>query len=133
MTTTADKTLAGVVNDANPNNIADALAKVKLGTLLTPQTREIVQASSVDVILDPPALGPASVTARVTAGTALAGVYRVTDAAGTAVDSATLGVATLSADGATLTFDAAVTELVVDYIPRSAVDMTSDFNVTGLG
>jgi hypothetical protein len=133
MTTTADKTLAGVVNDANPNNIADALAKVKLGTLLTPQTRAIVQASSVDVILDPPALGPASVTARVTAGTALAGVYRVTDTDGTEVDSATLGVATLSADGGTLTFAAAVTELVVDYIPRSAVDMTSDFNVTGLG
>lgn len=133
MTTTADKTLADVVDDANPNNLADALRLVKMGQMMTPQKRAISQASDTDVILDPPALGPASVTARVTGGAALAGVYRATDEGGTPVDSATLGVATLSADGTTLTFAAALTDVVVDYIPRSDSDINGDFNETGLG
>lgn len=133
MTTTVNKTLAGILDEADPNKIADALRKVKLGILLTPQNRTITQSTSVDVVLDPPALGPASITARVTTGTALAGVYRVTDSGGTEVDSATLGVATLSDDGATLTFAAAVTGVVVDYIPRSESDITADFQQTGNG
>lgn len=133
MTTTENKTLAGILDEADPNSIADALRKVKLGQLLTPQTRAISQTSNVAVTLDPPAQGPASLTVRVTAGTALAGVYRATDSGGTAVDSATLGVATLSDDGATLTFAAAVTDVVVDYVPRSDSDILGDFQQTGNG
>lgn len=131
MTTTANKTLAGVLDEADPNKGWDALRKVKLGTLLNPVKQTISQASAVTVALVPPALSMTSV--RVTGGTALAGVYQVTDSGGTEVDSATLGVATLSDDGATLTFAAAVTDLVVQYIPRPAADMTADFPQSGNG
>jgi hypothetical protein len=131
MTVTANQTLAGALDEANPNKIADALQKVKLGSLLTPTTETISQASSVNVALGSPALLVSGV--RVTGGTALAGVYKVTDSGGTEVDSATLGVATISDDGTTLTFAAAVTDCVVQYIPRSNVDVTSDFPTTGIG
>lgn len=131
MTVTANQTLAGALDEANPNKIADALQKVKLGSLLTPTTETISQASATTVALASPALLVSSI--RVTGGTALAGVYKVTDSGGTPVDSATLGVATISDDGATLTFAAAVTDCVVQYIPRSNTDVTSDFPTTGVG
>ena len=120
-------TIADALDQANPNLLADALMKVALGTLLTPKVAAITQTSATTVKLNPPALCPAVVSARVTAGTALAGVYRCTDAGGTAVDSATLGVCKLSADGTTLTFAAALTGVTVSYIPRSATDLTANF------
>lgn len=126
-TTTEAFTLAKALDQANPNLLATALQKVALGTLLTPTVKAITQTSATTVTLNPPALCPAVVSARVTAGTALAGVYRCTDAAGTAVDSATLGVCKLSADGTTLTFAAALTGVTVSYVPRSATDVTSLF------
>ena len=131
MTTTSNQTLAGALDEANPNKVADALQKVKLGTMLTPNKQTISQASAVTVPLDPPALSIH--TLRVTGGTAIAGIYQVADTDATEVDSATLGVATLSDDGATLTFAAAVTDLVVIYIPRSDSDLTADFPPTGVG
>lgn len=78
--------------------------------------RTVSQASSVDIELSPPALDASQIAVRVVGGTALAGVYQVTDAGGTPVDSATLGMATLSADGATLTFAAAVTDAELSYL-----------------
>ena len=120
-------TLADALTAANPASIADALRKVDLGQLLAPTVQTISQASATAVTLDPPALCPAVVSARVTAGTALAGVYRCTDAEGTAVDSATLGVCKLSADGTTLTFAAAVTGVVVSYVPRSKAPLSESF------
>ncbi len=131
MTTTVNKTLAGILDEADPNKISDALRKVKLGQLLTPVKQTISQGAAVTVPLDPPALSVHMV--RVTAGTALSGVYQVADTDATEVDSATLGLATLSDDGATLTFAAAVTDLIVQYIPRSDADMTGDFQQTGNG
>lgn len=131
MTTTVNKTLAGILDEADPNKISDALRKVKLGQLLSPVKQTISQADVVTVPLSPPALVIHSV--RVTGGTALAGVYQVTDTDGTEVNSATLGVCTLSDDGALLTFAAALTDLVVIYIPRSDADMTADFQQTGNG
>jgi hypothetical protein len=128
MTTTADKTLTDVVNDANPNNVNDAFRRMQLGDILTPQKRAISQAAAAVVVLDPPAQGMATTYANVTAGAAAAGVRTIAD--DTEAPSATL--ATLSDDGTTLTFEANVTDVVVDYIPRSAVDMSSDFAVTGL-
>ena len=80
----------------------------------------IVQASAVVVTLNPPAADV--ITARVTAGTALAGPRVITDSGGTptapAGANALPGVATLSDDGTTLTFDAAVTNVTVEYVPR---------------
>ena len=128
MTTTADKTLADVLDDANLNNVDRAMAQNKLGTMLTPQKRAVSQVSAATMTLDPPAMGPATITARVTAGAAAAGPRAFTDEGGT--PSATL--ATLSADGTTITFEAAVTDAVVDYLPRSEADITADFATTGL-
>jgi len=127
---TVQNTLQSELNKGDANTVADVARKMKLGDMLAPKLVTITQASAAAVTLDPPALIVQS--ARVTAGTALAGVYRVTDSGGTPVDSATLGVATLSDDGATLTFGAALTGVVVRYIPRSAVDMTSGFPASGL-
>jgi hypothetical protein len=131
MTVTANQTLAGALDQADPNKVADALRQVKLGTLLTPTKQTISQTSAVTVALTPPAL--VIHTVRVTGGTALAGIYQVADTDATEVDSATLGVCTLSDDGATLTFAAAVTDLVVIYVPRSDADLTADFPTTGVG
>ena len=117
-------TLADALTAANPSNIADALRKVDLGALLAPTVATITQASATTVLLDPPALCPAVVSARVTAGTAAQNVYICTDAGGTAVDGA---ICKLSDDGATLTFAAAVTGAVVSYVPRSKAPLSETF------
>jgi hypothetical protein len=111
----ASETLKSALNRANPNTLADVLAKIDLGTMLEPKTVTVAQSSASTIPLDPPAL--AVFAARVTGGAAAAGARMVSDAGATA--SAT--VATLSADGATLTFEAGVTGAVVSYMPRPAV------------
>lgn len=131
MTTTANKTIAGALDQADPNMLADLLRLVKLGTLLTPVKQTISQSSAVTVTLDPPALSVT--TLRVTGGTVTSGIYQVADEAATEVDSATLGVASLNDEGDTLTFAAAITDLIVQYIPRSYTDVTGDFPGTGVG
>lgn len=115
----AIETLKSALNRANPNTLADVLAKIDLGTMLEPKTVTVTQTAAVTVPLNPPALGVFS--ARVTSGAAAAGVRMVSDAG----DSATATVCTLSADGATLTFEANVTGVVVSYMPRPAVDMAT--------
>jgi len=120
-------TLANILTKADPNLIADALRKVNLGVMLAPTVKTITQSSAVTMTLSPPALCPAVVSVRVTGGAAAAGVYKVTDAGGTAVDSATLGVAKLSADGTTLTFAVALTDAVVSYVPRSESPLSETF------
>jgi len=108
------ETLKSALNRANPNTLADVLAKIDLGTMLEPKTVTVSQAAAATITLDPPAL--AVFGARVSGGAAAAGPRLVTDAGGTA--SAT--VCKLSADGATLTFEANVTDAVVSYMPRPA-------------
>jgi hypothetical protein len=73
--------------------------------------KAIAQGSAATVPLSPPALAINS--ARVTGGAAAAGNRQVTDSGGT--PSAT--VATISDDGATLTFEAGVTGVTVVYEP----------------
>ncbi len=68
------------------------------------------------------------VTASGTSGSV--GAYIVTDAGGTAIvppggASAAVGVALMSDDGTTLTFPNTVTGFVLEYTPRSAVDLIS--------
>ena len=60
---------------------------------------------------------------RVTAGAAAAGVRFIGDTGAT--PSAT--VATLSDDGKTLTFEAAVTAFIAVYVPRAAEDPNNNF------
>jgi hypothetical protein len=102
------------LDTANPTNLPDALKKVLLGTLVAGRNSVVVaQASAATVPLSPPAL-TGTVMARVTAGAAAAGPRTITDAAGTPAAT----VATISDDGATLTFEAGVTGAVISYVPR---------------
>lgn len=129
MTTTTNETIASALDKADPNKLADLLAKVKLGQLLTPQKRAISQSAAATVTLDPPALGIATTYANVTAGSAAAGVRSIADES----ESPAATLATLSDDGTTLTFEDTVTDVIVDYVPRSDTDITTDFPTTGLG
>lgn len=136
MTTTATPTLKSSLDKGNPNQIGDIFAKMKLGTMTTPLTRTftgLTSASLFDLraidatgettgVSNPNRTAAQAIdTLRVTAGAAAAGARQVTDAGGT--PSATL--ATISADGATITFEAGVTGFVVTYCPRSAIDMNA--------
>lgn len=92
--------------------------------------KTVTQASATTIKLDPPATSWGTTRVRVTAGAAAAGVRHVVDP--NATPSATL--ATLSADGRTLTFEAGVTGAVVDYVPYPAPDLTLNLPpTTGIG
>lgn len=150
--TTKKKTLADVLNEATPGILDRALAQVKLGRMLKPvkvTVAAITAAAAVDITaidrskitinqgLDdlgstealPPIL---AVTAlRVTAvGTGELGPKHVTDTGGTPATKGaggSVGVATISDDGKTLTFDGTVTGFVLEYIPRSAADLGNEY------
>jgi hypothetical protein len=138
MTAIATETVKTVLDQANPNKLADALAKMDLGTMLTPKKVTLTGLTGTTHNMTDAAHGSnpailAVVALRVTAastGTAV-GTYGVTDAAGTVVSPATssaMGIAKLSDDGTTLTFATAdVTAFVIEYIPRPAVDMNGAF------
>jgi len=114
----ANVTLQSELDDANPGTVADCLRQVKLGTMLTPLKFDTgVISSSTSIILSPPALLVG--TCRVVSGAAAAGARTMSDMG----DTPTATVATLSDDGTTITFEAGVTEAVVEYIPRSATAM----------
>lgn len=131
MTTTNEvQTLQVVLDKANPETLADALRKVKLGTLLTPLkiTKTGMTLAAAHDITDhehghnPPIL--AIIALRVTVkDTAAFGVRMIGDAAATLSTT----VARLSDDGKTITFEGTVSGFVLEYIPRSDVDMTDVF------
>lgn len=138
VTTTQTNTVQRELDRAEPETIADCFRKVALGTILTPLKRTftgLTSAASQNLTsidgtgettgaTNPKRLAALSIaTLRVTAGAAAAGARLVTDVGGT--PSAT--VATISDDGKTITFEAAVTAFVIEYIPRPSVDMTSQF------
>lgn len=141
MTTTVNQTVQQQGDLANPNTLADFLRLVALGhffanlkvtfaALTSAAAQDVTTAAakaaatisglSLDTGENLPAIGVVK-TLRVTAGAAAAGARFVTDAGGTPSTT----VATLSDDGKTLTFEAAVTGFVVEYQPRSGVDMTA--------
>lgn len=102
-----------VADQADPNTLADVLRKWKLGSMFaTIVNRTITIASGTSMTLDPPCI-PGTLICRVVTGTAT-GVRQPTDEGGTA----TTGVVVVSADGATLTFEAAITVARVSYIAR---------------
>lgn len=149
-TTTKSRSLALVLNESNPNEIASALQKLALGTLLTPLKRTftgLTGAATYDLTAidgtgeivgtaNPNRLPALAITSlRVTAATTatVVGAYGTTDIGGNVVSPAThtiMGVALLSDDGKSLTFASAdVTAFVIEYIPRtmSTTQAAADF------
>jgi hypothetical protein len=128
------------MNNATTNEVADLTHRVQLGTMLTPLKRTFTGLTSaaaqnltlIDAtgettgVANPNRLAALTFTTlRVTAGAAAAGARFMTDVGGTPSTT----VATLSDDGKTVTFEAAVTAFVAEYIPRPAVDMNSQYEV----
>lgn len=158
MSTTRTRTLLLALNEANLQDIADALRAVQLGTVLSPRKHTVVGLTAAAAI-DITSLGVAAAatpgpdqaggtlppilsvtTLRVTAsGTgASVGAYGTTDAGGTPIvppggANAALGIATISDDGKTLTFPNTITGFVITYIPRSAQDVTTKFPPGSVG
>jgi hypothetical protein len=133
-TTTAVETLKTVLNEANPNRIADALAKIDLGTMFTAveyDTGTITGVAGVTI----PGNGALLVqSARVvTSGTgASVGTYLAGDSAVTPLlppggASTAVGIAALSVDGKTITFPNTVTRAVIRYVPNTVVALTEKF------
>lgn len=110
---TAELSVKNALDTANPNNLPDALRKVLLGTLLAGKKVTVSQAAATTVALSPPAL-TGTISVRVTGGAAAAGPRHIVDAAGTPAAT----IATISDDGATLTFEGTVTDAILSYVPR---------------
>lgn len=149
-TTTRTDTIEQVLKRADPNELPDALRKVDLGQMLTPRkvtfaalsaaaAIDITTAASKAAATVSPAL-PDNVSAlppilsviscRVSAvGTGALGDRHISDAGGTpaAPGASGPGIATLSDDGKTLTFEGTVTGFVLEYIPRPATNLTTKF------
>jgi len=139
MTTTATPTLQGELDKADPNTLPDAIRQIALGTMVTPLKAVftgLASGAAHDITDDAHGNLPkilSVTTLRVTAGLATNGPRLITDVSGTASPpNATNGhgVATLSDDGATITFDQSVTAFVIEYIPRAETDPTGAFTRT---
>lgn len=154
VTATKTRTIRDALNTSKEGEMDDALLKAQLGNMIVPLKYTIVglaAAAAIDITSAalaaaatpgpnspaltrpddisrlPPALGPHAVSVRVTAGAATAGPRFVTDAGGTpgAPGANGPGIATLSDDGKTLTFEGNVTAFVLEYIPRAPVDLVN--------
>jgi hypothetical protein len=139
MTTTQESTIQSVLNEADPNRLADGLRKAKVGDALQGLQKTLTGLTSqaahdLTTIDDPDDTSvklPAALivqSARVTAGAAAAGPRHITDVGGTpgAPGANGPGIATISADGKTITFEAAVTAFVIYYVPKQ--DLTAAFD-----
>jgi hypothetical protein len=135
MTVNRENTVQSTLSSANPNNLADAARRGNLGLALSPvkvtfaaltsaTSHNITTAASraaATIVGISPALPTAQLlpaagsieTLRVTAGVAV-GPRAITDVGGTP----TTTLATISDDGKTITFEAAVTAFVITYFPR---------------
>ena len=131
MTTATEKlTIQGALNEANPGRAWAAVQKAKLGDALTGLQKTITIPSGTTAVLtdidDPDDASkklPAALvigSLRVSTGTAT-GDRQITDAGGTPSTT----VASLSDDGKTITFEAAITVFVINYIPKE--DLSVDF------
>ena len=135
MTTTSVDTIQSALDKANPNDVADCLHQVKLGTMVTPLKRVFTGVASSAIqdltLLDAtgettgvgnPKRLPALIvnTLLVTAGAAASGGRAVTSAGASA---ATSTFAKISDDGKVLTFDNTVTGFTIEYMPRASCDM----------
>lgn len=144
VTTSVTDTVQAELDKADPNTLADVLRLIKLGTMLTPLKRTFTGLTSA-AAFDLTAIDGTGETAgasnpnrlalldcrtlRVTAGAATAGSRALTDAGGTpgAPGANGPGVATISDDGKTITFEAGVTGFVIEYVPRASTSMTAQW------
>lgn len=154
MTTTIAPTLKNELDNARPDEIADVLRLMKLGTMLTPLKRVftgLTGAATYDLtaldatgettgVANPNRLAALVIHSLVvvTATTAnTQGVYVVGDTSITLIsptNKTVVGTAKISDDGKTLTFPSAdVTAFTIEYMPRSAVDMTTLPTGSGIG
>lgn len=141
MTNVIVPTLQSELNNARPDQLADVLRMIGLGNILTPLKRvftgltssatqnltQIDATGEVVGISNPNRLAALSVVALRTVTGGTTGPRIVTDAGGTAGAPGANGpgIALLSDDGTTLTFEAAITAFTIEYIPRSLVSMTA--------
>jgi hypothetical protein len=139
-TTTKLLTVRDVLDEANPNDVDDALRRAKLGTTLRPLKRTFTGLTAAGEF-DLTALDASGETTGVsnrnrlaalhvttlrvtteTTGTDATGSYQITDASGTGLNplnSTVVGLAKLSDDGKTITFlSTDVTGFVIEYVPR---------------
>lgn len=129
--TTANYTTKDALDSVRPVEAFDALRKLFLsyketGIVVTVPAAPAIASRATPkativgstIVLDPPAASVRS--CRVTTGSAAAGTRIMSDAGATPAQIGTSGVyvATLSADGTTITFEAAPTAAVISYIPR---------------
>lgn len=130
-TTTAKDHLDDVIDRAKPGEFESALQRIELGTMLTPvtTTKDVTGAPEATVELDPPAqqILNCRVTTAGGASTGAVGPRFITDAGGTpgAPGANGPGIATLSADGATITLEGTVEVTVVTYLPRPALPLAT--------
>lgn len=125
MTTTKDLTIQEALNEANPSRAWSAVQKAKLGDALRGVTKTLTgltAASAFDLttITDPDDSTkklPAALviqSLRVTAGSAQAGLRQIGDAGATP----TTAIATVSADGKTITLEDTATAFIISYVPK---------------
>lgn len=119
------QTLADALNLSNPNDIANVIQTLQLGTGLAGVAEHLTQSAAVTLTLSQPALYVSSCHV-FTGGAATVGDYAVAQGV-TANDSNLL--ASLSADGLTITFAATVTSVTVQYVPMpTGTALNSVFN-----
>ncbi|MDB4930539.1 MAG: hypothetical protein JWM10_3023 [Myxococcaceae bacterium] len=132
MTTPATPTLQSELNRADPNNLADMLRKVQLGELLEIQeydTGTITAAAAVTIPGGALLIQSAHV---VTSGTAASvGHYHPGNSTSTPLlppggANTAVGIASVAADGSTITFPNTVTRVILRYIKKPAVALTTE-------
>jgi hypothetical protein len=147
MTVSVATTLKSALDTARPGQVDDILAKMKLGSMLTPLKR-VFTGLTASASFDLTAIDGTGETvgaSNLNRKGILALNYLRVDASGTAASvgnyvvgpptstllvppggaNTAVGVARLSDDGKTLTFPNTITGFTIWYIPQSAVDMTA--------
>lgn len=154
MTTNVNETMQRVLDQADPDKLADALRKMLFGRMQDPikvVAAGLTAAAAFDITLaafkalstitgltlatgeNLPAIATVVSLRVVASGTATSlGTYGISDAGGTAIippggASAAMGIALLSDDGKTLTFPNTVTAFTLVYRGRSATEMSAIF------
>jgi len=133
MTTTTKETLADVLSKADPDKLPDALRLVDLGAMLAVteyDTGTIAAAATISIPGGALLVQSAQVK---TSGTAASvGHYLPGNSGSTPLlppggaDTA-VGIASVAADGSTITFPNTVTRVVLRYVKKPATSITDDF------
>jgi hypothetical protein len=134
-TVTEVQTLKAVLDDANPNKIADALQKTKLGTMFDlVDTGDVTQGAATTMVLPNNDSALLVQCVELVTNVGNAGIYQVGPYDSTPINASAAGKAdgmvTLSQDGTTLTASANVTVWRAIYIRRpgnSSTTLSAEF------